>query len=291
MLVAGVVEGYVRGRVRRGEIRVSTARNVRMVLWQFADANPRVEIDRLQRRHVLRWLDSTESLAQSTRRNRLTVVRGFCRWLTEEGMVRSDPCRKVPSLREPRRAPRALTAEQIAATLHACPDARAKLIVVLMVQEGLRRGEVARLEVGDLDLTNRLMVVNGKGGHQRVLPITEQAREAIVDYLSVVGAMAGPLVRSYQFPERGLHPDTVSTIVSRAMSEAGVKRKARDGVSAHALRHSALTDMLRAGAHIRDVQAAAGHVHISTTERYFPLLVGTLDEAMGGRRYGAVLAS
>lgn len=285
MLVADIVEPYVRGRVRRGEVRPLTARNIRMVLGQFVAVNP-VECSRLSKRHVLRWLDSMEHLAQSTRRNRLTVVRSFCVWLVAEEMVKRDPCRQIRALREPRRVPRALSGEQVAAILDACPDTRARLAVVLMVQEGLRRGEVARLEVGDLDMVNRLVTVCGKGGHQRVLYVTDQTRRAVADHLAVQGDVAGPLLRSFQFPTRGLHPDTVSAIVRRAMEDAGVKRAPRDGVSAHALRHSALTDMLRGGAHIRDVQAAAGHQHLSTTETYLPLLVGTLGEAMEGRWYG-----
>jgi len=256
-----------------------------MVLGQFATVNP-VEVERLSKRHVLRWLDSIEHLAQSTRRNRLTVVRSFCRWLVEEEMVRRDPCRQIRSLREPRRVPRALSGEQVAAVLAACPDTRARLATMCMVQEGMRRGEVARLEAGDFDLVNRLVTVTGKGGHMRVLHVTEQTRRVLVEHLSASGDVAGPLLRSYQFPTRGLHPDTVSGIVRRAMEEAGVKRAPRDGVSPHALRHTALTDMLRNGAHVRDVQAAAGHQHLSTTERYLPLLVETLGEAMGGRWYG-----
>lgn len=285
MLVGEIVEPYVRGRVRRGEIRPLTARNLRMVLGQFAQVN-RVPVGSLSKRHVLRWLDSVEHLAQSTRRNRLTVVRSFCGWLVQEELVRRDPCRQIKPLREPRRVPRALSGEQVAAILGACPDTRARAAVLLMVQLGLRRGEVARLEVGDFDMSNRLVTVSGKGGHMRVLHITEQARRAVSEHLAVHGDVAGPLLRSYQHPTRGLHPETVSTIVRRAMQDAGVKRSPRDGVSAHALRHSALTDMLRNGAHIRDVQAVAGHQHLSTTEVYIPLLVGTLSEAMGGRWYG-----
>lgn len=286
-LVQRTIEPYVRGRVRRGEIRPLTARNVRMVLNQFAAVNP-VACSQLTKRHVERWLDSVEHLAQSTRRNRLTVVRTFCGWLVEEEMVRRDPCRQVRPLREPRRVPRALAAEQVAAILQACPDTRARLAVLLMCQEGMRRGEVARLEVGDFDMTNRLVTVLGKGGHMRVLYVTDQTRQAVSDHLAVCGDVAGPLLRSYQFPTRGLHPDTVSAIVRRAMEDSGVKRAARDGVSAHALRHVALTDMLRNGAHIRDVQAVAGHQHLSSTETYLPLLVGTLGDAMGGRWYGPV---
>lgn len=64
------------------------------------------------------------------------------------------------------------------------------------------------------------------------------------------------------------------------MHEAGVTE------SPHALRHTAASDVLRAGAHLRDVQAMLGHSSLSTTERYLPLLVGDLREAMDGRRYG-----
>lgn len=285
LLVGEIVEPYVRGRVRRGEIRTLTARNLRMVLHQFADVN-QVEVSRLSKRHVLRYMESIEHLAQSTKRNRLTVVRCFCGWLVEEGEVRSDPCRLVRPLREPEHIPRNIEPDNVALTLDACPDTRARMAVVLMVQEGLRRGEATRLEVGDLDLANNLMRVTGKGGHQRVLHITEQVRKELRDHLAVQGDVAGPLLRSFTHPNRGLHPDTVSAIVRRAMIDAGVKKAPRDGVSPHALRHSCMTDMLRRGAHLRDVQNVAGHRHLATTERYLPLMVGSLSDAMEGRWYG-----
>lgn len=284
MHVADVVETYVRGRVRRGEIVALTARNHRVVLNQFAEVAD-CKVSKLQARHVKRWQERYEHLAQATKRNRLTIVRSFCRWMVDEHGIK-DPCAKIRPLKEPRRLPRALDPEQVALILEACEDRRARLAAMLMVQEGLRRGEVARLEVGDFDLTNRLVRVVGKGGHQRVLHVTEQTRREVVGWLSESGVSAGPLLRSYQFPQRGLHPDTVSAMVRRAMEAAGVKRGPRDGVSPHALRHSALTDMLRAGAHIRDVQLVAGHAHLSTTETYMPLLVGTMADAMDGRWYG-----
>lgn len=285
MLVVDLVGPYVRGRVKRGEIAVLTGRNHVTVLNQFAlvaNCPPSA----LTVRHVHTWQEKYGHLAQATKRNRLTVVRTFCRWLVEEGHTPKDPCRKVRPLKEPRRIPRALEPDAVGRILDACPDTRARLAMILMVQEGLRRSEVARLEVGDCDLTNRLLHVTGKGGHQRVLHVTEQTRQAIREHLSVQGDVAGPLLCSYQYPQRGLHPDTVSAIVRRAMEDAGVKKAPRDGVSPHALRHSALTDMLRHGAHVRDVQLVAGHQHLSTTEVYLPLLVNTLESAMGGRWYG-----
>lgn len=285
MLVQEIVGPYIAGRVAAGEIVVLTARNHRTVLGQFA-VSAGCQLESLSTRHIRRWQHQSAHLAQATKRNRLTVVRAFCRWLVEEGHCAKDPCKQVRPLKEPRRLPRALDPEQVAQVLAACPDTRTYLTVILMVQLGLRRGEVARLEVGDFDMANRLLHVTGKGGHERVLHVTEQTRQALADHLAVQGHVAGPLLRSYQYPQRGLHPETVSTMVRQAMREAGVKKAPRDGVSPHALRHSALTDMLRNGAHIRDVQHVAGHAHISATETYMPLLVGTMEAAMGGRWYG-----
>jgi len=166
-----------------------------------------------------------------------------------------------------------------------CPDTRTKLICSLMLEEGLRRGEVATLQLGDLDLAGRLMLVRGKGGTERVLPITDDTFELILAYTDETGFWrGGPVIRSKRDPARSIKPDRVTAIV------AGVMREARIRESAHSLRHTMATDSLRGGAHIRDVQRALGHKHLRTTERYLPWLVdveGGLRQAIGGRHYGS----
>jgi integrase len=108
---------------------------------------------------------------------------------------------------------------------------------------------------------------------------------ALDDYLTERPASAGPLVRSYRDPVSALAADTISGYVSEWMWAAAIKRTRRDGVSAHALRHTMATDSLRSGAPVRDIQHALGHAHLATTEVYLPYLVGTLEKAMGGRSY------
>lgn len=272
-----LAEQYVRHREKLGEINALTARNDRCALRQFAAADADGNA----------WAASLDGLAPATRRRRFSTVKLFCRWAVHAGHLDADPLVGLRPPRQPRAVPRALAADDVGLLIVACPDARARLIVVWMVQLGLRCIEMSRIELGDIDRGQRLVRVRGKGGHERILPLVDEAVDALVTYLAEEPpAGAGPLLRSRIAPHRGLDADTISGLVAEWMWDAGIKRRRRDGVSAHALRHTAATDMLRAGAHLRDVQAALGHAHLVTTEVYLPLVVHGLAEAMGGRRYG-----
>lgn len=270
---------YVEERVRRGEITGETPRTYRLTLGKFAqvvgyDLPP----NRLRQHHVERWMTRTP-LSPATRRAQLSIVHHFCEWLVRQGLASTDPTLDIPRPRQPRYVPRGVTKGAVGDTLAGCPDTRAELIVCLEVQQGLRACEVSNLEVGDIDFDERLMEVRGKGGHRRILPITTETMAAIDRYLNEHPPKGGPLIRSYNDPTKGLSSHYVSRLVSRWMHESGVK------ATGHALRHTAATDMLRSGAHVRDVQNALGHSSLGTTQRYMPWLVGDLREAMDGRVY------
>lgn len=277
---------YVSERQRLGELTGESPYGVRKVLWAFAEAvgGERLPV-KITRRHIERWLMDMD-VAPATKRHRLSVVRTFFGWLIEQGEVRRDPTLGIRGPSMPRLVPpRGLKAAQVAAVFAACPDVRAVLVVALMAQEGLRCREVSAIQMGDIDGEGRLMLVRGKGGHERVLPISDETWDAMLVYLGQNPATAGPLVRSYVHSRQGISAHYIGAIVSRIMTEAGVDE------SAHALRHSMATHMLERGAHVRTVQKALGHVSLGTTQRYLPWLVGSLREAMGGRHYGANAAT
>ena len=278
---------YVAERLRRAEVAAITAHDHQYVLNGFVVAVGRRPPDRLSKRDVERWLGSIGHLAPATRRGRLSIVRNFCRWMVRRGHLRKNPTAGMKAPAQPRTVPRALPTPSVTAVLTGgCPDTRAVAIVTLMVQQGLRCCEVSRLQLGDYDRLGGLMRVVGKGSHERVLPIVDETVRAVDAYLTEHPGSAGPLIRSYTDPHSGLAPATITKLVRVWIAAAGIKRARYDGVSAHAFRHTAGTDMLRGGAHVRDVQHALGHAHLVTTERYLPLLVGTLGAAMGGRSYG-----
>lgn len=283
--LAALVETYLAERGARHELSLASVRNNRSALRSFVVAVGDRPVSRLTREDVEGWLATRHRLSAATRRHNLSNVRSFCQWLTRRGYLPVDPTAELPPVRVPRYLPRAIGAPKVAKLLQAAPDARGVLMCLLMVQEGLRCCEVSRLQLGDVDWEGRTLRVVGKGEHQRLLPISEETWAALQSYLAEHPATSGPLVRSYRQEWHSLAPDTISGMVSEWMSRAGIKRWARDGVTGHALRHSAATDMLRAGAHLRDVQHALGHAHLATTEVYLPLVVHDLRSAMGGRRY------
>lgn len=288
MISDKLIEQYLLSRKRSG-LDPGTIKNQRCALTTFQAHTGNRPLDRLGPVHIEKWLETTSDLAPATRRSRLSTIRGFLRWCERRGHVKKNVAADVRGPRQPRTLPRALATEAAEKAILACPDARARLIMILMFQQGLRCVEVSRLELGDIDRQHGSIKVRGKGGHERVLPMMDETIECLDAYLGEHPCSAGPLVRSYRSWERhqALSAQAISKYVSIWMNDAGIKHGPRDGVSAHAGRHTCLSDMLRAGAHLRDVQAAAGHAHITSTEVYLPLLVKGLDEAMSGRRYRA----
>lgn len=273
-----LIDAYLTDRQARGRFRPQTAGTVRYTLLGLAAYLP-PDLAATTPAHIETWL-AGKKMAPATGRARLSQVRGFFRWLTRRGLIATDPTLDIDGPRLPRYVPRGLKAPAVAAALDGAPDERARLVILLMTQEGLRCGEVAALEVADVDFDDRLMLVRGKGGHQRVLPISDETWSAIGEYLTAHPAPAGPLVRSYKDDRAGIGAKYVSALVGAWIRGGGTN------ATAHQLRHTCAGDLLRSGAHVRDVQQILGHVSLSTTQRYLPWVVGDLRTAMAGRRYG-----
>ncbi len=281
-----LVARYLSYRKRAGELAPKSVANVRTYLYRWDTFIGGRSLSVIGRADVERWLLDLATLSPATRRHALSALRQLYRWALIHGHVRADPTTSVRGPRDPRRLPRAVRHDDVTAVLDACPDVRARLIVTLAVQEGMRCIEIVRLEVGDIDRHAGTLRVVGKGGHERLLPLLADTQRALDDYLAEYPAPGhGPLVRSFVQDRQALTSGAVSRLVSGWFTDAGVKHAPRDGMSAHALRHTCATDMLLAGAHLRDVQAALGHKHLQTTEVYLPTVVRGLESAMEGRSY------
>lgn len=279
---------YVRGRLARGEIGKDTARQLESRLRSFTDSVD-VEPAKITRRHIERWMERP-GLSGHYRRARLSALRGFIRWCVIEGHMPKDPTAGIPLPSLPPLLPRSLTLDEARAITAAATEPRVRLAVLLMLQEALRRIEVARLQRGDIDFREHTISVRGKGGQGQVtarLPVSEETWHALTAYLATSPGTTGPLLRSVRNPDVGISAAWVGELVARAMTEANVKQRPWDGRSGHSCRHTAAQDLIDRGVDIRVVQRVLRHASIRSTEWYVRGEVNGLRGAMAGRQYAA----
>jgi site-specific recombinase XerD len=279
--LSGAMQAYLAERIARQELRKDTVRTYRENLDLFADFAGRGRKPRsVDRRLVEQWIESQSSLSCATIRIRLVTIKGFFEWAVVRELMARNPMAGLKPPRKLRSIPRCLKSDQVADTLAHCDD-RECLIVLLMCQEALRAGEVSRLRLGDIDITDRVLLVHGKGGNERVVPISDETWSALARVHPPHWSAGMPAVPNESRPGTGLQPATIGRMACIALHRAGVN------ASGHALRHTAANDMHERGADLRDLQVALGHQSIATTQIYLGLMaVPTLRKVMGGRRYG-----
>jgi integrase len=280
------IEEYLAERLLRGDLAASSAPVIRSVLRRWLRAAPAAPKD-WARPHVEQWL-AGPNLRPATRKSMLTKLRPFCQWLIGRGTLRSDPTLGVRLPPVPRGAPRDLSERDVHRLIAVLPDRRAVLVVILMLQLGLRAGDLARARVEDVDVRHRSLHVRAKGGRGEPThwaPIPTEAWALLIAWLRETGHTAGPIVRSYQRPHGALTPHTVSKMVGGWMRAAGLKQLPYDGVSGHALRHTFAQDVLDECGDLRKVQFGLGHATVRSTEIYTRREPPGLREAVEGRRY------
>ena len=245
-------------------------------------------------RKVVRIADRESGLTARTIARRLSSVSGFYAYLVARGDtgVESNPVPRglstrkrggrrqhVPLVRVPRTLPKILSPEEVRALLQALRTDRDRAMVLAMVVGGLRRCEVLGLRLGDIRVADRrLFIAEGKGGHQRVIPISNTFFTAVGDYLHQERPSPTATDRVFvtlKGPHRG-EPMTahgVDKILQAARQRAGLPK-----ATCHQLRHTCLTRLREAGMQLEAVQAQAGHVSIESTRIYLHLTDAWLAE-------------
>lgn len=257
--LADAVVMYVSGRAKRGEVGSVTARELAWRLGRLVGAcPPGLDLGDLTAQHLFDWQALVGSHRPASRRAYLSTVRGFCAWAVAEGLLGADPTVRMARVREPRRPPRALSAAQVGRLMLVLPNARADCIVMLMARLGLRCVEVARLDLADWDRDRQEIHVRGKGDNERDLPVPPDVAAVMARH--VKERMSGPVV--------GSTAHRISAQVRDWMERAGIKTGPYDGISAHALRHTAASNLLDRCGNVRTVQAFLGHASLATTQRY-----------------------
>jgi len=195
----------------------------------------------------------------------LQTIRLFFDYLiNEEGRSRVNPITRI-SLRLPQPLPRHLKDDQVKSLFAVITDLRDRAMFMVMLRCGLRVQEVAQLTVDALEYQRRqIFVFKGKGGKDRVVYMSEDARTALSAYLEKRSSKTKGLFLVQKGPMRG-KPLSVRGIQKRIEYYA---RKSELDVSCHRLRHTMATQLLNADADLATIQDLLGHGQITTTQRY-----------------------
>ncbi len=225
--------------------------------------------------HV-RSLHTKRNLQPSSIARHLATIRVFFRFLKANGALDDDPTRLLETPTKWKRLPGVLSPKQMQRLLQAPEPGHGRLwlrdraMLELMYAAGLRASEVGGLRLKDYNGTLKVVLVTGKGGKQRMVPVGKPAQEVVEQYLGELrpglarfndGRDEGKLLLSNT--GRPLERVAVWQIVRRVAGRAGIKN-----VHPHMLRHSFATHLLAGGADLRVVQELLGHSDISTTQIY-----------------------
>lgn len=257
-------------------------------LTQFEDflAQRRVGVlkcDHLVLRDYLNWLYERQLERRSVAR-KLACLKTFFKFMRREGRMQTNPAELVSSPRVPKKLPSYLSQDEAATVVARAVGndfvaSRDHAILELLYASGLRVAELVGLDDGDLDLSQQLVRVLGKGRKERIVPFGDFAHRAIEDYLkqrsSLVSKQDGhgqPLFVN----RRGgrLTARSVELVVQKRRIALGSGRR----MTPHTLRHSFATHLLERGADLRSIQELLGHTSLSTTQKYTHISVQHLRD-------------
>lgn len=199
-------------------------------------------------------------------------LRSLLRFLYLEGVTATDLGTAMPPVAGWRdaRLPAMMSAADVTALLDGCDRSRRSglrdlAILTLLARLGLRSGEVAALQLGDIDWRAGEIVVRGKARCQDRLPLTVEAGEAVAGYLrdGRPCSRCPAVILTLYAPYRGIHPSSITQVVYRACSRAGLPP-----VGGHRLRHALASEMLRQGSDLVEISQVLRHHDLATTSVY-----------------------
>ncbi|WP_204114284.1 site-specific tyrosine recombinase XerD [Shimia biformata] len=247
------------------------------------------------RNEVESYLVHCESigLAQSTRARRLSALKQFFRFAYEEGWRDDNPALQIKGPGRARKLPKTLSLDEVERLIDAARQSgrstadrvRNTCLMELLYATGMRVSELVSLPVSAARGDPRMLLVRGKGGKERMVPLSPPARDAITAWLGLRDAAEdaarakGHPPSPYLFPSRGkaghLTRHRFYLLIKEFALHAGVDPA---NVTPHTLRHAFATHLLANGADLRAIQTLLGHADVSTTEIYTHVLDAQLRE-------------
>ncbi len=212
---------------------------------------------------------------------KLSALRSFFKYLVKRGVVETSPALRFPTPKTGKKLPSFLDESQAKALMELPPlrrelDYRDRAILELLYGTGMRASELVGLNVDDVNLSREVVLVLGKGGKERIIPLGSMARAAIVGYLHKREQWAEGGERALFLNKYGrrLSTRSLQRIVNKYIKRVAELSK----TSPHVLRHTFATHLLERGCDLRAVQELLGHSSLATTQIYTHVTMKRLKE-------------
>ena len=230
------------------------------------------------REMIVQFGVSLRKPAPLTLRRKYACISSFFGFLQDMGYAQANPARRLPLPRVSEYVPVFLSEEMAQRLIAAADSPWTKCAVVLLLSTGIRRSEAVAITLDDLDLEKRQLLIRGKGGKERVVPLTEQAVEAIQVYLPHRTKTQSRHLFVSAWKGHPIHGRCINRMLKIVIRKAGLEGQ---GITPHKLRHTFATHLIRQGVDIRTVQELLGHSEIETTARYLHSDTKTKQAAVG----------
>jgi site-specific recombinase XerD len=220
-------------------------------------------------------------LSQSTIATYTKGIKVFWSWLEKEGYIEGNPLTKVKIPKVDEKLPKVLSEDDIIKLAKVMDGSyekiRDKIIFLVLLDTGLRLSEIANLNEGDVDLSQKLLKVRGKGGREAYVPISDEAADEINMWIEIWRCLfdrkAGVNALFVTRSGKPLKAGQIQKNFARYSKVAGIK------LSPHMCRHTCATMMLRNGANLETVKQILRHKNIKVTEQYLHLSQRDIEEA------------
>lgn len=235
-----------------------------------------------------------QGLSRATRARRLSSIRQFTRFALEEGWRDDDPAIRISGPGRAKRLPKTLDRAEIDALLAAAPQvgrtgperARNLCLIEMLYATGMRVSELVALPAAACRGDPQVLLIRGKGGKERMVPLTPPARAALSAWLAIrddapkespLGRLVAGKGARWLFPAPGAAGHMPRQTFGRLLNDVAVAAGVSPSrVTPHVIRHAFATHLLQGGADLRSIQTLLGHADLGTTEIY----THVLDERM-----------
>ena len=267
---------YLRYERNRSELTVcSYGRSLEEFESYFKNKDSQLSWESVDSDVIRDWMESLMDKGDmaSTVNNRLSAVRSFFRFALARGMVERDPSYALRGPKKQKPLPQFVREDEMDRLIDdpemwddGFSGLRARTIIILFYETGMRLAELVGLDVGDVDFAAHQLKVTGKRNKQRIIPFGKELEETIVGYLQQRSEQSLHLEDAFFLNDKGhrMTREQVSAVVKKYLSKVTTLKKR----SPHVLRHSFATAMLNNGAGLESVRKLLGHESVATTEIY-----------------------